>query len=527
MDNLLLTAAQMRALEQAAIDSGVVTGLELMERAGTGAVDAILDEWPDLAAAPGRAVVLCGPGNNGGDGFVVARVLVGRGWDVEVFLYGDAEKLPPDARVNYERWREVGEVQTLTGRDMDGRGYVPDLTIDAIFGTGLSRTLSWELCDAVKQYAWTFTQGTRVVALDIPSGLSAESGRRIPCADPPEDRLAFPTVSPAAALAIDLTLAFHAPKIGHYLGDAPADCGRLRVVDIGLNGGATDVETARLVCGPFEGVAKASGHKYDHGHAIVLTGGMGLTGAARLAARGALRIGAGLVTCVAPGPAMMECAVQLTAVMLRRCDDAAALADLLEDDRINALCLGPGMGLSDRAGDLIDAALSARRHIALDADALTILAERDDPFAMLHHDCVLTPHGGEFASLFPDIAERLNVPAMEGPAYSKVDATRDAADRAGCTVLFKGMDTVIADEKGNARINAAVYDRAAPWLATAGAGDVLAGIIAGLLARGLSPLDAASSAAWLHVEAARAFGPGLIAEDLPEMLPQVLAALER
>ena len=222
---------------------------------------------------------------------------------------------------------------------------------------------------------------------------------------------------------------------------------------------------------------------------------------------------------------MMECATQLTAIMLRRCDDGDALAGLLEDERINVLCLGPGMGVSDRTSDLMDVALASKRRVVLDADALTVLAGREDPFAGLHDGCVLTPHGGEFARLFPDISDRLNAPATKGPAYSKVDATRDAAARAGCTVLIKGPDTVIADASGGACINAAVYDRAVPWLATAGSGDVLAGIITGMLARGSSPIDAASSAAWLHVEAARAFGPGLIAEDLPEMLPQVLQAL--
>ena len=267
-------------------------------------------------------------------------------------------------------------------------------------------------------------------------------------------------------------------------------------------------------------------HKFSHGHALVLTGGAGKTGAGRLAARGALRIGAGLVTLGVPPSAQMEVACQITALMLTRVDGADGLAAVLEDPRINALCLGPGLG-QDRARDLLPVALSDQnRNVVLDADALSAFAGHpDDLFALLHKNCVLTPHGGEFARLFPDLAEKLKSPAEKGPAYSKVDATRDAAARAGCTVLFKGADTVIASPDGVCSVHAAVRDRAAPWLATAGAGDVLAGFITGLLARGFSPHHAAETAAFLHVECARNFGPGLIAEDLPEQLPAVLRDL--
>jgi len=220
---------------------------------------------------------------------------------------------------------------------------------------------------------------------------------------------------------------------------------------------------------------------------------------------------------------MMECAGRLTAIMCRRCDGAGGLTDLLRDGRINALCLGPGLGVSAPTRALVAAALAARRGTVLDADALTAFESAPQAlFDILHPAVVLTPHGGEFARLFPDIAERL---AVRAPGHSKVDATRDAAARAGCTVLFKGPDTVIADASGRACVNAAAYGRAAPWLATAGSGDVLAGIVAGLLARGLAPMAAAETGAWLHVEAARAFGPGLIAEDIAEMLPRVFRDL--
>ena len=262
-------------------------------------------------------------------------------------------------------------------------------------------------------------------------------------------------------------------------------------------------------------------HKFDHGHAFVLSGPSGRGGAARLAARGALRIGAGLVTVGCPLGALAENAARLDAVMLREVADAEALAVVLEDKRINALCLGPGMGAGPREAGLVAAALAEARPTVLDADALTILAREPDVFAGLHDQCVLTPHAGEFVRLFPEIAEKLAAPVTQGSAYSKVDAARAATARAGCVVLFKGPDTVIADPSGRSALNSAQYDRAAPWLATAGSGDVLAGFITGLMARGISPFDAACTGAWLHVECALQFGPGLIAEDLPEQLPTV------
>ncbi|WP_026756168.1 bifunctional ADP-dependent NAD(P)H-hydrate dehydratase/NAD(P)H-hydrate epimerase [Sediminimonas qiaohouensis] len=526
--NELLTAAQMRAIEQAAIESGEVTGLELMERAGRGVVEAVFEEWPDLAKAPHKAVVLCGPGNNGGDGFVVARLLKEWGWEVEVFLYGDPAKLPPDAKVNYERWRALGAVKQLTDSAMDGYGEDnPDcmLAIDAIFGTGLSRPFLDLGRVQMEMNRWQAASKMggmpRVVAIDLPSGICSDSGRYLGL----DGETPFDT-----SVMANLTVSFHSDKLAHRLADCPVGCGKLVVKSIGLEGGGCPAVPGDVVGlverASFQDLGKpAQTHKYSHGHALILSGGAGRTGAARLAARGALRIGAGLVTLGVPGSAQMEVASQITALMLRRVEDAAGLAQVLEDARINALCLGPGMGLT-RAQDLAAMALSAGRAVVLDADALS--AFEDEPaalFALLHDKCVLTPHAGEFARLFPDIAAKLNAPATKGPAYSKVDATRAAAERAGCAVLFKGPDTVIAAPDGRCSVNSAHYERAAPWLATAGAGDVLAGFITGLLARGFAPMQAAETAAWLHVECARGFGPGLIAEDLPEALPKVLHGL--
>jgi hydroxyethylthiazole kinase-like uncharacterized protein yjeF len=541
----LLTAAQMRAIEAAAIASGEVTGLELMERAGRGVVEAIFEEWPELKAGSFRAVVLCGPGNNGGDGFVVARLLKEWGWAVEVFLYGEPGRMPPDARANYERWAAEGDVVII---DMDPPGqpcHEPvdavfaksDDTcvfIDALFGTGLRRGAEASFWIWQDLRIWHHEDIVlRVVAVDLPSGLCADSGRSLVAAGVPDRRAVIPA---------DLTVTFHCLKPGQLLAEGPELCGKVHVVDIGLPD-RISLEGLRLTGGwsfaySRTCLTKRTGHKYTHGHALILSGPPGRSGAARLAARGALRIGAGLVTVGCPPEALAENAARLDAVMLRPLADAAALAEVLEDARINALCLGPGLGLDERARGLLAVALESRGkprptgpvgwglpRLVLDADALTLLAQNPDLFSALHEGCVLTPHAGEFARLFPEIAEKLAAPATKGPAYSKVDATRDAARRAGCVVLYKGPDTVIADPSGRCSINSAHYDRAAPWLATAGSGDVLAGFITGLLARGFAPMQAAETAAWLHVECARKFGPGLIAEDLPEELPAVFRDL--
>lgn len=543
----LLTAAQMRAIEQAAIESGEVTGLELMERAGRGVVEAIFEEWPELAKTSYKAVVLCGPGNNGGDGFVVARLLKEWGWEVEVFLYGNAEKLPPDARVNYERWLSNGSVSgtnadtSLFDDQNEARADVA-LYVDALLGTGLTRqfgdlpVVQDELNIVTKKFRTKAGIG-RVVAIDIPSGLSSDTGYYpgYTQSDPIED-----------CIIANLTVSFHTKKVGHVRVFGPSACGNVVVKSIGLEGSprprggmksppggaagdcpaAPPGEIVKLVERPNWLGKRNDNHKFSHGHALILSGPSGKGGAARLSARGALRIGAGLVT-VAPTPgALQENAARLDAIMLSPVGDAQTLQAVLADERLNALCLGPGLGV-ERARDLVPVGLAAKRATVLDADALT--AFKDDPsalFDMLHDTCVLTPHAGEFARLFPDIAEKLNAPATKGPAYSKVDATRDAVARAGCVVLFKGPDTVIAAPDGACSINSAAYERSAPWLATAGSGDVLAGFITGLLARGRGPMRAAETAAWLHVECALEFGPGLIAEDLPEQLPAVFRKLD-
>ena len=265
---------------------------------------------------------------------------------------------------------------------------------------------------------------------------------------------------------------------------------------------------------------KQPGHKYDHGHALILSGGPGQTGAARMAARAALRIGAGAVTLGVPPAAQLETAMQVTAIMLQRVPDGAALSEALKDRRINALCLGPALGLGARAAEMVKAALAAPQ-VVLDADAITLLSQDADLRAALHPGCVLTPHMGEFARLAPDLAQAAKA---EGQG-AKAQAARDAATRFGCVILLKGPETIIATPEGNLRRHRATQDRATPWLATAGAGDVLAGLITGLLARGIAPVEAATLATWMHAQAALQHGPGLIAEDLPDLMPQVLRDL--
>ncbi|MDO5658376.1 MAG: NAD(P)H-hydrate dehydratase [Paracoccus sp. (in: a-proteobacteria)] len=506
----ILTPEQMREVERAAMSRGALTALQLMENAGQAVVDAMAAKWPHYEAqmdqrAP-SALVLCGPGKNGGDGFVIARLLAGRGWRVEVLLWGDADKLPPEARLNYTRWAEMGAVGPL---DPAGHHLDCDVMIDALFGTGLTRPLDRRfeglLSDIYDARGGPDPGLCHIVAVDIPSWLSAETGRVMLHRD-------------ELAPQVDLTVTFHAAKTGHYLADGPDFCGDLVVAPIGLAADGPEFsDPVELVQLSRARLHKDQGHKYSHGHALILTGHAGHGGAARLAARAALRVGAGAVTMGCPHVALRELAAPPDALMRRVIESAADLADALNDQRINALCLGPGMGV-ERAADLLPVALQSRRAVVLDADALSALAADGALFSMIHDRCVLTPHEGEFGRLFPDLADRLN-PAFHPDGASKLALVQEASARCGATVLLKGPDTVIAAPGQPSRINSAPD---VPWLATAGAGDVLSGIITGLLARRNRPADAAGWGAALHAASARAFGPGLIADDLPELIPTVL-----
>lgn len=511
----ILTTAEMRAIESEAMSSGRRSGTTLMERAGAAVAGQIRLRWP----RPGRALILCGPGNNGGDGYVIARLLHQAGWQLRVL---GTDNIPgPDAAQMKQRWRALGPILPLR-RDMIEADPGFDLCVDAVFGTGLTRRPEGQIgavLDLIAARNAAF-QG-RLVAVDCPSGLCLDSG-------------AFPGLPRGASgLRACLTVAFDSPKPGHLLEQGPGCCGRLVIADIGLGdwrarrqARLTAIWPEFLVADPrFDDPGQdlgrwltkqhaPSAHKFSHGHALIIAGGVGQGGAARLAARAALRVGAGLVSLAPPGAALAEHAGPPDALMRRPLDCAGDLRALLEDDRISALCLGPGCGVA-RAGHLLPVLRDCGRPYVLDADGLSALAGMGPQ--KLEGRAVLTPHAGEFARLFPDLAARLA--DSQGPVFSKLDAARMAAAQLKAVIVLKGPDTVIATPEGQGAVHSASD---LPWLATAGSGDVLAGIITGLLARGLPPFQAAKTATRLHAAAARRFGPGLIADDLPCELAAVL-----
>ena len=478
MSGEILTTAQMAMADAFAVEHGVPS-LTLMENAGRAVADCVTERFK-----PCPVTVLCGPGNNGGDGFVVARHLDEQGFTVRVAHDADHKG---DAGQMSARWK--GARVALTPAALDGAR----LVVDGLFGAGLSRPLEGAPAQMVEAL-----NGLPVVAIDIPSGVSGYTGQPLG----------------AVYVTAVLTVTFFRKKPGHLLLPGRALCGEIVVADIGIRAQAADTQlqenTPSLWQFPWP---RAQAHKYDRGHAVVVSGPAHATGAARLAARAALRVGAGLVSVASPPDALAVNAAHLTAIMLKPFEGADGLTRLLSDQRLNALVIGPGLGVGGETRALVDAALKSGAAVVLDADALTSF--KDDPEALfnrLHDACVLTPHAGEFERLFP---------ALLDASASRVDAARQASVRAGCVILLKGGDTVIADPSGKCAINA----NAPPSLATAGAGDVLAGLIAGLLAQRMNAFDAAACGAWLHGDAADRFGPGLIAEDLPEMVPEVLTGL--
>lgn len=512
----LLMVAEMGEADRLAIAGGA-PGIDLMEAAGRAVADAA--RRAHEAVGGGRIVILCGPGNNGGDGFIAARLLAAQGRDVTLYLLGEASRLKGDAALAAQRWS--GHVGGAADIDLTGASVV----IDALFGAGLDRDLDGAARALVERVnAWCVSSAGRIVAVDVPSGLDGNTG-----------------LVRGAAIEADATVTFFRLKPGHLLLPGRCLCGRIERADIGIPASVLDAiqpQAFRNAPGLWRAslpAPSATGHKYSRGHALVLSGPMHRTGAARLAARGALRGGAGLVTLASPPDALAVNAAQLTAIMLAPCDGAKDLAALLQDRRFNALVLGPGGGVGQGMRDCVLAALAsgdAERGIVLDADALTsfsgaveVLA---DAIRAFPGAAVLTPHDGEFARLFnnsarvPDSVSEQDESVSQGlQSPSKLVRARAAARLTGAIVLLKGADTVVAHPDGRASIARDLP----PWLATAGSGDVLAGFIAANLARGAPAFEAASAAVWMHGAAARAFGPGLIAEDLPEQMPKVLAAL--
>ena len=482
----LLGCAQMAKADAFAIAGGV-PGRDLMEAAGRAVAVAAMERHSRRTA-----VVLCGPGNNGGDGFVAARQLQRAGWPVRLVLFGQIETLKGDAAWAAGTWK--GPTERWSPALLEDA----PLVIDAVFGAGLSRPVDGEIAAAIKLVN---ERKLAVVAVDVPSGLHGDTGDILGC-----------------AFQAETTVSFFRAKPGHYTLEGLRRCGRLRIADIGIppaalaSIGAQAWLNAPALWAHLLRRDDIADHKYARGHLTILAGPQA-TGAARLAALAGRRVGAGLVTIAAFRSTMAAYQAAEPGNLVVEADDGPMFAHLLGDQRRNAILIGPGSGVSDRTREAVVAALGARRSVVLDADAITVFAPQPDLlFGSIAGPTLLTPHEGEFRRLFPDL----------GGKADKLERVRRAAARSGATILLKGPDTVIADPGGRAVINV----HASPALATAGSGDVLAGLIGGLLARGLTPFAAAAAAAWLHGECALQFGrPGLIAEDLPALLPGALQSL--
>ncbi len=495
----IVTPAEMAEADRRAIAAGPFDGIGLMRNAGQAVAALVLARFPGAR----RVHVLCGPGNNGGDGYVVARLL--REGGVAVSLWASAG---PRAGTDAALAAAECPLPAVDLAAFDAN--TGDLVVDALYGAGLSKPLTGVDARAVERVT---ALRLAVVAVDLPSGVAGASGKAL---------------GPAFKAAVTVTFARKKP--GHLLLPGREACGQVVLADIGISDGViaslaskTFANEPDLWRGALP-VPALDAHKYKRGHVGVFSGGPASTGAARLSAMAAARAGAGAVTVLSLAGAMLVNAAHLTAIMLRKTDDEADLAAFLADRRPSAFVLGPGFGVGDKARRFASAVLAASalgsagpgvEGLVLDADGIT--AFRDKPEALFlaaglkeAPALVLTPHEGEFARLFPDLAG--------DETLSKLDKARKAAARAHGVVVYKGPDTVIAAADGRAAINA----NGAPWLATAGSGDVLAGVVAGFLAQGMPAFEAACAAVWLHAEAGARFGPGLIAEDLPQALVPVL-----
>lgn len=484
----ILSVEEMYRADAIAIGRGIA-GETLMENAGAAIAREIRSRW---SARP--VVVLCGPGNNGGDGFVVARLLARAGWDVKLALLGEREALKGDAALNAERWE--GAVSPVSPGILDGAG----LVVDGLFGAGLSKPIEGQLFQLIEAIN---SSNISCVAVDVPSGVHGDTGQVL-----------------GAAPRADLTVTFFRPKPGHFLYPGRGLAGDLVVADIGI----PDDALAEITPPTFKNDPaiwrdafpwpNAGDHKYSRGHALI-AGGDIMTGAARLAARAAARIGAGMVTIASKPESRQVYAADMPSFLVRSFEDAGegpgGFAAFFDDDRINAALVGPGAGVSAETREMALAPLRAGRATVLDADAITVFSDNPSELFALTNGakCVLTPHEGEFARIF-------------GYAGDKLGRARSAAAESGAVVLLKGPDTVIAAPDGRAAINA----NAPPTLATAGAGDVLAGLIVGLAALHMDLFSATCAAAWIHGEAAAIFGPGLVAGDLPDGVPAILRRLK-
>ena len=495
----LLTPAEMSKADRFAISAGT-PGIQLMERAGR----AVADEAARLTKSRGRIVILCGPGGNGGDGFIAGRLLATRGYAVELGLLGRRDALKGDPALAAARYQ--GPILDAAAVDLAQA----DCVIDALFGAGLARDIDGEAKAIIERINAFKRAGGLVLAVDVPSGIDGQTGK-----------------IRGAAVEASASVTFFRLKPGHLLEPGRAHAGAIGLADIGIPEAALGpiapqtFVNAPAVWGDALPRPNAASHKYARGAVLVLSGSGHHTGAARLAARAALRAGAGIVSIASPPDAVAVNAAQLTAVMVAPFANAREFEALIADERRRAIVLGPGAGVGPTLRQRVAAALTRpakQRTIVLDADALTSFAGDAARLAALikrgGHEAVMTPHEGEFMKLFEGAPEvRLD--------DDKLTRARAAARLMGAVVLVKGADTVVAAPDGRATIG---WDLP-PWLATAGSGDVLSGLVAGLAAQEAPGFEAASAAVWLHGACGRAVGPGLIAEDLPEALPGVLRAL--
>jgi hydroxyethylthiazole kinase-like uncharacterized protein yjeF len=455
-------------------------GSLLMQRAGEAVAREVARRW----ARPRPITVLCGPGNNGGDGFVAAIALAQSGWPVRVALLGELRALRGDAQLYAKRWS--GGIEPLSAQVIEGA----ELVVDALFGSGLSRPLDAQAIDTL---ALATRRGVPLIAVDVPSGVMGDSGESL-----------------GAAAAV-CTVTFAGKKPGHLLLPGRDLCGDTVVADIGIP--PSVLESLSLDTwenDPALWLAQLprphpSINKYTRGHAL-LYGGYPMTGASRMAARAAARIGAGLTTIAVPEMAFAIYAAALTSIMVQPLAHADDLARLLSDHRYTAFSIGPGAGVNAATRARALAMLATATPVLLDADAISVFAQSpDELFHAIRGPCVMTPHDGEFERIFDTAGDKLT-------------RARRAARRSGAVIVLKGPDTVIAAPDGRAIINS----NAPPTLATAGSGDVLGGLILGLLAQGMDAFPAAAAAVWMHGAAASDFGPGLLAEDLPDLVPAVL-----
>lgn len=485
----LLDPTEMGRADALTIAAGT-SGVRLMERAGAAVARAAALRCPPA----GRVLVLCGPGNNGGDGFVAARLLAGQGYRVDLALLGARATLRGDAAVMAGRW--IGPV--LPAREVD---FAADLIIDALYGAGLARDLDGEARALVERVN---ASGVPVVAVDLPSGIDGATG-----------------AVRGAAIRASESVTFFRRKPGHLLLPGRVHCGPVTAAQIGIEPWVLETiapkafENVPALWQAAFPVPRIDGHKYDRGHLVAVSGPAQATGATRLAARAALRAGAGLVTVACPADALPIHAANLSAVMVRPVDDAQALAALLEDRRHSTVILGPGAGVGQGTRDKLQVARD--RRLVLDADLITSFKGEARALGEIIAEspaAIVTPHDGEFARLFADEPEVLDAP-------SKLARARAGAALLGAVIILKGPDTVVAAPDGRG----AIASNAPPWLATAGAGDVLAGIAGGLLSQGMPAFEAAAAAVWLHGQAARHAGPGLVADDLTEALRPVYASL--